>query len=246
MSKPVLSPWFETKRDGPPPRLGVYEGKVVTLSSKSNALDGNYFNWNGSEWKLIGNEVSCVPENEVEVLSWRGVIPDKNYPFEKFHIDPELPEILGIISAVHHSEWWSYSEDYGLAATTKLILAEIIEYVESLRDYVRQIDAMCDVDVSLDDLLSALYDANSEDLLQASDELDQPVDEKSRKMDEIEYVEQVKMEVHSFFDLLDLVEIDLPSDDDFDDFDEEAKFIARKTRKFIGNVSRLMEMLWEG
>ena len=246
MKKYVLSPWFNVKKDGPPQRSGFYEGIAAVLPGDRKVVGRKFYEWNGRDWTGPGNDVDSISTNAASVLRWRGVIPDRDYPFDKIHSVPEKPEILSVTSAVHHSQWSFYHADYGLAATTKLILDEAIEYVEALDEYSKVFDALDEVSLDLNELLSSLEDANNAELLVPEDELAEPVDGRGRRADEAEYAKDVQNQAHGFVDLVDLVEMGLPDDDEFEEFDLVTKFAVRQLRIGIINLSRLLDMFFEG
>lgn len=87
MSKLTFTPWFNIKADGPPVRVGVYEGAAAGRPGDGGGtFQHGYYYWDGERWSHYGQTPEVAAERHsrsmFQASNWRGVIPSAKYPFE--------------------------------------------------------------------------------------------------------------------------------------------------------------------
>jgi len=239
----TIGPWFDVAREGNPKRMGVYEGMKTTSLFKKTANNKDLFNWNGYEWLSLQTDSAGEPVIEKEITHWRGVIPHKNYPFNLVQPPPAKPSLLIAKDPVKHPDWNYFHDNYGLAASIKLVLSELIEYVKELQEYTSHFDISDDVDDSLNDLLAALEDENSDELLPPEDELKEPIDEVQRRHEERDYVRGFFASVDGLFELTNLIEL---FEDEDDEADPATQAASANIMRSTTNIRDLLTTALEG
>jgi hypothetical protein len=241
-----VTDWFSVGDKVTPKYIGLYETIFAKPSDRKTNHKTQLRYWNGLEWKRpVTDSASEIYENQT-VSHWRGVIAETTYPFEQIYAPVEPPELLNVRSMVHHSQWDAFHEDFELAATAKLVLAEVIEYTEELLGFIRPFEAADDIGCDLNELLNSLEDVASE--LEPS-ELDVPGDklsEKARRMDEKEFVDSARMNVHHFYELIEIIEDNLPMPEEEEEYDPATLFMFNQVAVGLENIKRMVEVILEG
>lgn len=83
-----LTSWFETEVDGPPQRVGVYEGSAIGKpGAEGGTIQHGYYYWNGEKWQGWGQSSDDIrPSFPFQARYWRGVIPGKDYPYDQVKV----------------------------------------------------------------------------------------------------------------------------------------------------------------
>lgn len=83
-----LTSWFDTEVDGPPKRVGIYEGSAIGIpGTEEGTVQHGYYFWNGEKWKGWGQSPDDIrPSFPFQARFWRGVIPDKDYPYDQVKV----------------------------------------------------------------------------------------------------------------------------------------------------------------
>lgn len=80
-----ITPWFDTEVDGPPLRVGVYEGSAIGHPEGGGGIyQHGYYYWDGEKWTGWGRSPDHIrPSSIFHARYWRGVIPGKGYPYDQ-------------------------------------------------------------------------------------------------------------------------------------------------------------------
>lgn len=241
-----VTKWFSTSNNTLPKHIGLYEATVVKSSKIKIDQKIQLLYWDGHGWKKPINK--CISKNNEaqRVSHWRGVIADNAYPFEQIFAPPEPPELLNGGSIIHHSQWEFFQEDFGLAATEKLVLAEAIDYTEELLEFIKQFDVADDIRCDLNELLNCLENENSNLGPRESDATGKEQYNQARIIDEKEFNDAVRIAVDGFSELIDLVEDNLPMPDEEDDYDAATLFVFRQVNFGLNNIKKMIQIILEG
>lgn len=155
------------------------------------------------------------------------------------------PELVTILSIVHHSRWSEFSQDYGVAAPQKLIMAEALEYIDQMGDLARTFSGLDDVCESLQALRSSLQGAEDDLLLEPNDKADEPEAARARRWEESEYVSNFKSHIHGVVDDVVNAHDSLPFDDELDELDAGGKEAVQALDLGFKHLRKVIGMLWE-
>lgn len=97
------TPWFSFSKDGPPIRVGVYEGSNISIPGDGATFQQGYYYWDGERWAGWGTRPDGVERAPFWAEYWRGVIPDEDYPFDqvKTYVPQHFTGVLERIGAAH-------------------------------------------------------------------------------------------------------------------------------------------------
>lgn len=241
-----VTDWFSAGDKAIPKFIGLYE----TIFAKSSGRKTNHkiqlLYWNGHKWKRPVIDGAPGNDETPQVSHWRGVMAENDYPFEKIYSPPEPPELLNVRSMIHHSQWDTFHEDFGFAATEKLVLAEVIKYTEELLEFIKPFEMADDISCDFNELLNSLEDVNSElepsDLSASGDKLS----EKARRMEEKEFIDSARMNADHFYDLIKIAESNLPMPEEEGDYDAATLFMFNRIALGLENIGKMIEVILEG
>ena len=240
-----VTDWFSTDGKAMPKYIGLYETIFAKSSNRKTNHKTQLLYWNGGEWKSSVMDSTSGIDETPKVSHWRGVIADNTYPFEQIYSPPEPPELLNVRSIALHSQWDAFHEDFGLAATAKLVLAEVIDYTEELLEFIKPFEMADDISCDLNELLNSLEDVNSELEPSETGASGDKLSEKARRMDEKEFIYSVRMNVAHFNELIHIIEDNLP-------ITEEERggaanlFMFNQIKFGLENIENMINNIWEG
>lgn len=237
--------WFSADVKIMPKYIGLYETTFAKSSVRKTNHKTQLLYWNGREWKRPVTDGALGIDEASKVSHWRGVMAETAYPFEQIYSPPEPPELLDAKSITLHSQWGVH-EDFGLAATAKLALAEVIDYTEKLLRFIDFFEMADDISCDLNELLTSLEDVNSElepgEFDAAGDELS----EKALRMDEKEFIDSARMNVDHFYELIQIVESNLPMSQEEREYDAAALFVFNQVALGLKNIETMIQVILEG
>lgn len=238
--------WFSADGKVMPKYIGLYETIFTKPSDREKNHKSQLLYWNGHEWKRPVTDGALGIDETPKVSHWRGVIAENAYPFEKIYSPPEPPELLNVRFMIHHSQWDAFHENFGLAATEKMVLVEAIDYTEELLELIKPFEMADDISCDLNELLNSLEDVNSEleprELDAASDELS----EKARRMDEKEFIDSARMNVDHFYDLIQIAKSNLPMPEEEGGYDAATLFMFNQIALGLENIRKMIKVILKG
>lgn len=83
MNRFEYTAWFDMEKDGPPARPGIYEGALARVSGGSWSMNPGFYRWDGIRWVGYGDKPDAIRLSNDQAKHWRGIIPDKDYPFDQ-------------------------------------------------------------------------------------------------------------------------------------------------------------------
>jgi hypothetical protein len=182
----------------------------------------------------VGTDSAALPTSEVMATASR-VLKE---------LLPQAPEVLNVQSLSQHSDFASYSEDFGAAASVKLVMSEILGYCDALKILVDKLPYLDRTALALDEFSGLVEGVVDDDLLDPEYETDPALSTHGRRTAERACIEDIRESAHAFHEAFDDV------DDAFDEDLEVAPSeygvrVSADIKRAFGNVRSLIDTIFE-
>lgn len=182
----------------------------------------------------VGADSAALPASDVMVTASR-VLND---------LLPQAPEVLKVQSMSQHPDFENYSEDFGAAASAKLIVSELSSYCEELKNLVDSLPYMDKTAEALAEFSGTVDQLDEDDSLDPAYETDPALPTQDRRADERAFIDELLASADALHEAFNEVEEAFNEDLETAPSEYDA-LVSAPISKAFNNVTSLLDKIFE-